>query len=56
MVNRNLLRQYDVSEGELQEELDAAFGHEDVDWLPPEEQEFQDNQVVTGHVRRCGAP
>ncbi len=52
MVNRNLLRQYDVSEGELQEELDAAFSHAGADWLPPEEQEFQDNQVVTGCVRK----
>jgi small subunit ribosomal protein S1 len=55
MVNRNLLRQYDVSEGELQEELDAAFSHEGAEWLPPEEQEFQDNQVVTGRVRKVTA-
>jgi small subunit ribosomal protein S1 len=50
MVNRNLLRQYDLAEDELQQELDAAFG--EADWLPPEAQAFQDNRVVTGHVRR----
>ncbi|HLJ93319.1 MAG TPA: 30S ribosomal protein S1 [Gemmataceae bacterium] len=51
MVNHNLLRQYDLSEGELREELNAAFGHEDAEWLPPEDQEFRDNRVVTGRVR-----
>ncbi len=34
MVNRNLLRQYDLSEDELQEELDATFSHESAEWLP----------------------
>jgi hypothetical protein len=52
MVNHNLLGRYDLSEDELQEELDAAFGHEDAEWLPPEEQEFRDNRVVTGRVRK----
>jgi small subunit ribosomal protein S1 len=52
MVNRNLLRQYDLPEDELQQELDAAFSQEGPDWLPPEEQAFQDNRVVTGRVRR----
>src|SRR5438128_12575780 len=52
MVNRNLLRRYDLSESDLQEELNAVFSHEDAEWLPPEEQEFQDNQIVTGHVRK----
>src|SRR5215475_13896841 len=51
MVNRNLLRHYDLSEDE-QEELDATFSHESAEWLPPEEQEFQDNKVVTGRVRK----
>ena len=51
MVNRNLLRQYDLPEGELQQELEAAFSH-GADWLPPEEQAFQDNRLVTGRVRR----
>ena len=52
MVNHNLLRQYEPSEGELREEMDAAFGHEDADWLPPEGQQFRDNRVVTGCVRK----
>src|SRR5438874_9536245 len=53
MVNRNLLRQFDLSTDELQKELDdAAFDQEGVDWLPAEEQEFRDNRVVTGKVRK----
>jgi small subunit ribosomal protein S1 len=50
MVNRNLLREYDLPEEELRQELDAAFTQGESDWLPPEEQAFQDNQVVTGRV------
>src|SRR5262249_61456278 len=38
------LRQYDLSEGEL----DAAFNQPD--WLPPEEQEFEVNKLVTGRI------
>jgi small subunit ribosomal protein S1 len=52
MVNRNLLRQYDLPQEELENELDAAFNLEGSDWLPPEEQAFQDNRVVTGRVRK----
>jgi small subunit ribosomal protein S1 len=44
MVNRNLLRQFDLSEGEL----DSAFTQ--LDWLPPEEQEFEVNKLVNGRV------
>lgn len=44
MVNRNLLRQFDLSE----EELDAAFTQDT--WLPPEEQQFEVNKIVTGKV------
>jgi small subunit ribosomal protein S1 len=54
MVNRNLLRQYDLPDEELQQELDAAFNHES-DWLPPEGQTFEDNRVVTGRVRKVTA-
>ena len=55
MVNRNLLRQYDLPETELQQELEAAFHQEDTgrdlnDWLPVEEQEFETNKIVTGRV------
>src|SRR6266545_2589254 len=52
MVNRTLLRQYDVPANELEQELAEAFDHEGPDWLPPEEQEFRDNRVVTGRVRK----
>src|SRR5262249_10928475 len=44
MVNRNLLRQFDIGE----EELDAQFEQEN--WLPPQEQEFEVNKIVTGKV------
>src|SRR6516165_10721728 len=52
MVNRNLLRQYDSPQGDLQQELDSVFDLGGADWLPPEEQEFRDNRVVTGRVRK----
>src|SRR6516164_6313122 len=55
MVNRNLLRQYDSPEGDLQQELDSLFDLGGADWLPPEEQEFRDNRVVTGRVRKVTA-
>jgi small subunit ribosomal protein S1 len=56
MVNRNLLRQYDLPESELEQELnDAAFDLDGADWLPAEEQEFRDNRVVTGRVRKVTA-
>jgi small subunit ribosomal protein S1 len=55
MVNRNLLRQFDLPDNELQQELDAAFHREDaaadVDhWLPEEEQAFEVDRIVTGRV------
>jgi small subunit ribosomal protein S1 len=55
MVNRNLLRQYDLPADELQNELDAAFQIEGVGtttetWLPPEKQEFEVNKIVEGRV------
>src|SRR5579859_4204552 len=55
MVNRNLLREYDLPDLELQQELEAAFHRDDTGgdlnaWLPPEEQEFETNKIVTGRV------
>src|SRR5262245_15826388 len=44
MVNRNLLRQFDLSE----DELDAAFT--EASWLPQPEQEFEVNKIVTGRI------
>jgi small subunit ribosomal protein S1 len=55
MVNRNLLRQYDLPEDALQHELEEAFNREDTggtadDWLPHEEQLFEVNKIVNGRV------
>lgn len=55
MVNRNLLRQVDLSEAEVQQQLQDAFFQEESgkdinDWLPMEEQEFEVNKIVKGRV------
>src|SRR5713226_717049 len=54
MVNRNLLRQYDLPESELQQQLEEAFYQPEaggsLDWLPQEEQEFEVNKIVKGRV------
>jgi small subunit ribosomal protein S1 len=50
MVNRNLLREYELPEGQLQQELDAVFNQDQHGWLPPEEQNFEVNKIVTGRV------
>src|SRR6516165_130362 len=50
MVNRNLLRQFDLPEMEMDQELAAAFNQDTHDWLPPEEQEFEINKIVSGRV------
>jgi small subunit ribosomal protein S1 len=46
MVNRNLLRQFDLPAPEL-EELDQTF---DEPWLPDEEQQFEINKIVNGRI------
>ncbi len=54
MVNRNLLRQFDLPETELQQQLEEAFYQPEtgttMDWLPQEEQEFEVNKIVKGRV------
>ncbi len=54
MVNRNLLRQFDLSEDDLQTELAAAFNVPTYDanhyWLPAEEAEYTVNKIVEGRV------
>ncbi len=54
MVNRNLLRQFDLSDEELrQQEFEAGFPDEtdsEADWYVPTEQEFETNKIVTGRV------
>src|SRR5262245_4585325 len=52
MVNRNLLRQYDLPDDQLQQELDDAFGPEGGDWLTSEAQVFRDARLVEGRVLR----
>jgi small subunit ribosomal protein S1 len=55
MVNRNLLRQYDLPDTEMQQQLQEAFYQQDTGsdietWLPQEEQEFEVNKIVRGRV------
>jgi small subunit ribosomal protein S1 len=55
MVNRNLLRQFDLSEDELQQELHTAFSRDDTggdveNWLQEEQQNFEVNKIVSGRV------
>jgi small subunit ribosomal protein S1 len=55
MVNRNLLRQFDLPATELQQQLEAAFDRQETggdleSWLPHEEQEFEVNKIVRGRV------
>jgi small subunit ribosomal protein S1 len=50
MVNRNLLREFDLPEEELDQQIGAAFGTDADAWLPPQEQEFETNKIVTGRV------
>ena len=52
MVNRNLLRQYDLPEDLLRQELEATFDQGTDDWLPPDRQDFQENKIITGRVLR----
>src|SRR5271155_4156213 len=47
MVNRNLLRQFDLPERQMEQELDEIFEGE---WLPESEQEFEVNKIVAGKV------
>jgi small subunit ribosomal protein S1 len=49
-VNRNLVRQYELADEDLQRELNDAFNQETSDWLPAEEQQFEVNKIVTGRV------
>ena len=52
MVNRNLMRQFDLPEAEFRQELDAAFSGESANWLPADGQDFREGRVVSGRVRR----
>src|SRR5256714_3916776 len=50
MVNRNLLRQFDLPDAELQTQLDEAFDQNIAEWLTDETQVFEPNQIVDGRV------
>jgi small subunit ribosomal protein S1 len=54
MVNRNLLREFDLSQEDLQNELAQAFNLPQYDenhyWLPAEEAEYTVNKIVEGRV------
>src|SRR6266478_767519 len=53
MVNRNLLRQFDLPDTELQNELDGIFPEEQGgldDWYRDGTQDFEVNKIVTGRV------
>src|ERR1700739_2958145 len=56
MVNRNLLRQFDLPEAELHQELAAAFNQDAYqandggDWLPQDDQIFEVNKIVNGRI------
>jgi small subunit ribosomal protein S1 len=52
MVNRNLLRQHDLTERDIQRELDIVFDQDPAHWLPDEAQDFRENKIVTGLVLR----
>jgi small subunit ribosomal protein S1 len=51
MVNRNLLRQYELADEQMLQELNAAFDQDvSKEWLPLQEQEFEVNKIITGKV------
>src|SRR4051812_663846 len=50
MVNRNLIRQFDLPDAELQTQLDEAFDQDITAWLTDEKQVFEANKIVDGRV------
>lgn len=50
MVNRNLLREFEPPDQELEREMSAAFDENAEDWYQGEEQNFEVNKIVTGKV------
>ncbi len=49
MVNRNLLRQFDVPEEEILN-VDEIFNEEITSWIQSEDQDYEANKIVTGKV------
>src|SRR5262245_55433376 len=53
MVSRNLMRAFDLPADQLADELRDAFGDSGKgEWLPSESQDFRENKLLTGRVRR----
>jgi small subunit ribosomal protein S1 len=50
MVNRNLIRQFDLPDAELQTQLDEAFDQDISAWLTDETQVFEANKIVDGRI------
>lgn len=50
MVNRNLIRQFDLPDAELHNELDQAFDQDMNSWLTDEKQVFEANKIVDGRI------
>ena len=50
MVNRNLLRQFDLPDEDLQQEFGNVFGDKEEAWLPFQEQEIDVNKIVSGKI------
>jgi small subunit ribosomal protein S1 len=50
MVNRNLLRQFDVADSEIHENLDSSFEQDIASYLEGDDRVFEVNKIVTGHV------
>lgn len=53
MVDRNLLRQFDISEEDFREQEKAAgfeVDGDEITWLAPPEQEFEINKIVNGRI------
>ena len=50
MVNRNLLRQYDLAEAQMQTEVDASFDEAFEKWLDNEREPIGVNKIVSGKV------
>jgi small subunit ribosomal protein S1 len=50
MVNRNLLRQYDLAEAQIQNEMDASFDEAFEKWLDGDQEPIGVNKIVTGRV------
>jgi small subunit ribosomal protein S1 len=50
MVNRNLIRQFDLPDAEIQTQIDEAFDQDMTNWLTDDTQVFEANKIVDGKV------